>query len=670
MTPMPGSLAASFAIVFALLTAVAVLGGGAGGGAGGDAVADRDPGPALADPVPYDGRSPREPAGTAHRVLVALPRPALGDRRDLAALGADERRAYVASLRDESEALRSGLQARGIRLGDVVTYERAWNGFAATVRSRDLARLTAAGIRTRTVRRFYPAVSEPVRVPGSRDEAAAPAAADAPVVALLSSGVPPLPFLAPGGYDAVDRDADPAAESDPRDRDRTETGALGPAAVLGAAGLRVRPLRVSGLRVAPDGTVSEHGTTDELLLGLERAVDPDGDGDPSDGADVAVVGVSAPYAGFSTAPEAAAVTAARRLGTRVVVPAGHEATAVGPYGTIGSPGGAPGAVTVGAGSDPAAVARVALQIDGIREEGAALLAGHRPRGRLETAGPVDADRAEDLAAGSAGLGGRLVVVRAGDNPTARVTAAATAGAAAVLVAQDADDVPLSTLPAGAVAVPVLGVTGEVARGLLEAGAGQEASVGRVRLDARLRPGRPFGGRQSPFSSRGPAFDGAAAPDVVAPSTVLTARRVVSGAAVAAAHVGVRLARGRRVRGATGTPPRAAAAPVGDLRLTQEEGETGVRFVLGAFERGLPTRIVPVERLELRLDRLDGGTAVPARRLTPPGGELGLLPGEYSYTLVAGAVRGLAAGRYRFTARAWAPRAQRPTTRRSAPFDVP
>ena len=105
-----------------------------------------------------------------------------------------------------------------------------------------------------------------------------------------------------------------------------------------------------------------------------------------------------------------------------------------------------------------------------------LLAGAPPAGGLQTAGPVEADRpAELLAGGRSPLRGRMAVVRAGDRPVARAAAAAAAGAAAVLLA-DPRDRPLPAIPAGRVAVPVLGVTGAAAAAVLEQEAGTEVAV--------------------------------------------------------------------------------------------------------------------------------------------------------------------------------------------------
>ena len=96
------------------------------------------------------------------------------------------------------------------------------------------------------------------------------------------------------------------------------------------------------------GEYAVYGRTDQLLAGLERAVDPDEDGDVLDAARIAVVGVVEPFAGFSDGPVARAVAGAAKLDTLVVAPAGNEGPAGPGYGSIGGPGGAPAALTVGA----------------------------------------------------------------------------------------------------------------------------------------------------------------------------------------------------------------------------------------------------------------------------------------------------------------------------------
>ena len=117
-----------------------------------------------------------------------------------------------------------------------------------------------------------------------------------------------------------------------------------------------------------------------------------------------------------------------------------------------------------------------------------------------------------------------------------------------------------------------------------------------------------------------------------------------------------------------TPPE--PPPLGRLALEHRRGRTsGVRFSLGAFERGDPlgagTRVQLTERLSLVL--VDAGSGRVVRRLTPPRGARELLPAEYAYTLPAGTLRSLGDGRYAFRAVARSPRGGEPSARRSEPF---
>ena len=393
--------------------------------------------PSRADAVPYDGRSPRAPATAEQRVLVALPRPALGDLPAARRRGAEAQRRYVRSLIREQRSLRSALAARGIRLRAVVAFTRTWNGFAATVPAAQVARLSSLGEQARPVRRLFPALGDPVPVAAAGEPPAPPPAGQAPV-AVLASGVDPGAPLLEGrlaaGYDAIGRDRD----ASPGEREQSGTALAG---VLAAAGERVLPIRVAA-------GAAEHATTDTVLAGLEHAVDPDGDLATDDHVAVALVGVNAPFAAFPAAPEAAAAAAAAALGTLVVAPAGNEGPARGPAPTVGTPGSGPGALTVGALAAPAAVASTALEVGDVQAAGAVALGGSPAAVAGRTAGPVASTDPRRLQA----VRGRVAVVRAGADPSARAAAAAAAGARAVLVA-DPGRGPLPAMPAGRVGVP-------------------------------------------------------------------------------------------------------------------------------------------------------------------------------------------------------------------------
>ena len=226
---------------------------------------------------------------------------------------------------------------------------------------------------------------------------------------------------------------------------------------------------------------------------------------------------------------------------------------------------------------------------------------------MKTAGPVDAtDPAKLLAGGADTLRGRLVVVRAGDQPVARAAAAAAAGARAVLLAEPRAR-PLPAIPAGRIAAPVIGVTGAAAAAVLAEPAGAAVTVGDVvpgspPLATLPAPGAGAearaAGALSPFSSRGPAAGGAVKPDVAAPGAALTAvpgnaGAVVGGTAIAAARAA--LAAAQLVRDRPSASPRelraaliAAATP--DPRLPARGAGAGALAQPGAArDRGRRAR---------------------------------------------------------------------------------
>ncbi len=500
------------------------------------------PAASLADPVPYDGRSPLQPPGPEQRVLVQLRRPALGALENARAIGAEEQRRYLASLRKEAATLRSALEARGVVLRDVVGYYRVWNGFSATVSTRDLARLNSPGVRVRTVRRAYPASGEPVPVAG-KPELERAGLSGQPPVAVLDTGIDSeaLEGHADPGYDAVDRDRDPAPGRDPGGGEQRETSGTALAGVVAATGERVLPIRIASLR-AVGGTVEASTTTDRLLAGLEHAVDPNGDDDTSDHVPVALVGVNAPYASFSNSPEAQAVEGAAGLGTLVVAPAGNEGPAAPGSSTIGSLASAREALAVGTltGTEPSP----RVSIGGIGE--GAVLAGDPPPSGT-TAGPVEDTDPAVLGEVQTRIRGKVVIVRAGANPAAQAAAAAAVGASAVLLA-DPRERPLPALAAGRAAAPVIGVTGEAAEAVLKLKPGSEVNFG----ESERAPSTDAAPEISPFASQGPSAGGLPKPDLAAAGSAMTVgpggrAAVAGGSAIAAARAAAAAARLARTR---------------------------------------------------------------------------------------------------------------------------
>lgn len=536
--------------------------------------------------VAADGRSPRVPAADRVRVLVDLKRPSLGERMASEELDPPAQRAHVASLRSEAEALLSALRAKDVETVRPVLYARAWSGFAVTLATEDLPEVQALGLRSEPVRRFYgatsairPAARSGARTVeraagggGARPVAQATRRGGAPQVALLDSGVDrrALRGRAVAGYDAVGGDRDPS----PRGREVHGTAMAGVLAAELPRGERFVAIRVAGRQRDAEGAPElEVGTTDQLLLGLERTVDPDFDGAVDDRVPIALVGVSSPYSGFEDSPEAEAARAAAAIGTLVIAPAGNEGAAAGSYGTIGSPAAAPAVLAVGAlegpGGSVPATPRVELGL--ATEEGhakleGALLGGGGRALRAEAtplAGPSQATpRGGTRAAGGDPLEyltveaapkarGRVVVVPAAAGRTRpslaqRAVAAAGAGAAALVVADPGGDEP-TPLPAGASGgIPVIGLGGEDARRALEL---TEEPGGLAFVSAPQRRDARALAEPAPASSRGPTYSLAPKPDLVAPATARAlapggGEVFASGTSIAAARTAAQAARVR------------------------------------------------------------------------------------------------------------------------------
>src|SRR5581483_4746917 len=281
----------------------------------------------------------------------------------------------------------------------------------------------------------------------------------------------------------------------------------------------------------PDATGRDvvYGRSDQLVAGLERAVDPNGDGDTHDAVRVAALGVAEPFAAFADAPEAQAVAGATALDTLVVAPAGDDGPAGPSFGSIAGPGGAPAALTVGASDGRAAqpAARVVLRrgLDVVYAATLPVLGTAAPThsAALQVGAPGTA-AGEPLTArdffdrrGLSLVAGRAALVAAGDDPAAAAAAAAAAGAKAVLLYAPALPAGPLDLPAD-VDVPVVAVPAGPALALLAArklGVGVGVALGAVRPGAN-----EDAGRLAVFSSRGLAFDGLVKPDVVAPGVGL------------------------------------------------------------------------------------------------------------------------------------------------------
>ena len=290
------------------------------------------------------------------------------------------------------------------------------------------------------------------------------------------------------------------------------------------------PIRVAGWQPAADGRNIVYGRSDQLIAGLDRAVDPNGDGDSHDAVRVALIGVSEPYAAFTQGPEAIAVQGALDLNTLVVTPAGNDGAAGPTFGSVAGPAGAPGALAVGATDARRAQPRVRVVLrsglDVILDRYLPLLGpvapSHSltlrvttPRATRGLAGTLSVDYFDPR--GFSRVAGRAVLVPVGTDPQASALAASRAGAAAVVLYG-------GSLPPGSLKVaedqsaPVVVVPAAAAVQLLAA---QRAGLDvGIAIGARRNMTNPERGFAAGFSSRGLAFDGAVKPNVAAPGIAL------------------------------------------------------------------------------------------------------------------------------------------------------
>jgi minor extracellular serine protease Vpr len=494
------------------------------------------------------------------RWIVVLRAPSLADRVRKAGGRATElqMRAWTEAAEDAQRRAIAKLWARGAPVDPEQSYVRVLNGFAASIDPALLPVLerdpAVAGVYP--VRAAYPAavpgsvLDSPAFGPGSgrRVDVELPGADGRGVrVALLDTGLDlHHPFLQGrllDGVDVLDADADPAAELNPTEPGRTErhatelaglvVGARGPAQLRGVApGATIFPIRVAGWQPDADGGVSVYGRTDQLLAGLERAVDPNGDGDAHDACRIALIGVVEPFSSFADGPLARAGLGALALDTLVIAPGGNDGPAGPGYGSVAAPGGTPGVLGVAASDSRGRSPTVHLLLRaGLR----VLASGETPLGGA--VGPAGVVRAPVVALprrevvavtrgnaldplfdakGYSRVAGSAVLLPSGPTTPEAVRELAAAGARAVLV-----DGPI---PAGSlgvdepVEVPIVGITARSAadvRSALGEGIPVELGVGAAAFGANPELGAP-----ASFSSTGLSLDASQGPAIAAPGVGL------------------------------------------------------------------------------------------------------------------------------------------------------
>ena len=576
-------------------------------------------------------------------------------------MSARAQRRYVASLEDEARALLSALDARGVQTRDVVTFERAWHGFAATVDAKDLPGLQSLGVRLRANRRFYPAVS--------RARAASATATRRRAAGRRPGGRAARRRRAPGSRRlrrrGPRRRPAPGARRDRRAAAGRRAGARSASRArvvrVSASPPRRRPRRPGGVR--PHGRAAGRPRARRRPRRRRRHVRPR----PRR----AGRRQRARTPGFADAPEAQAVARRARGSARSSSrPAGHEGAG---HGRVRDDRLARrrrgGAGRRRRSATPEAVARTTLTVGDGDRRGRRRARPARRRGRAcATSAPVDRAAARRGRPPRPSQG-RLAVVRAGANPGAQAAAAAAAGAAAVLLAEPRDGRPLPAHARRPRRRPRPRRHRAPARRRSSGSTPARARDARRRRAPRTAPGRRRGWAR--FASRGPAFGGAAKPDLARPAT---SRRRRAAGRRRRRRGGRGRRRGRRAR--TRTPPRragallaatdaasaapgarrraAAGVPVGTPEVRRDAGLDRRRVhrrhvrprrpAAGRADDDRPRRARSSSRCARR-----GGALV--ERLTPPGGERGVLPGEYAYTLPATRARGPRAGPLRASASA-------------------
>ncbi len=284
----------------------------------------------------------RPESAQADRMIVVLAAPSLADAVALSEsmpTPADQKR-LLAEAEASQRLLLERLAQRGVKVKREHTFTRTLNGFSAVLDGRAQAELERMDgiVGVYPVRTLYPAAltAEALTRPefaagaGRRLDAALPGFDGTGVkIALLDSGVdldhPYLGGRVRPGYDIVDGDRRAAAEPKPDDPGRVEphgtrmagilVGSNGPSGLQGVVpGATVVPIRILGWEQTDDGSYALLGHGDTLLAGLERAVDPNRDGDVSDALPIALAAVVEPYASFPDSPEARAVAGAAKLG--------------------------------------------------------------------------------------------------------------------------------------------------------------------------------------------------------------------------------------------------------------------------------------------------------------------------------------------------------------------
>ena len=466
------------------------------------------------------------------------------------------------------------IERAGIWMAIQYRFVNALNAVAATVRPDQIAQLRAApevaGVYS--VRRLYPAATV-ARHLAALGAAARPLAAGGGdgkgvTVALLDGPIdgvhPYLHDLAPAWNAIAGKpqtgDPDPVAAAHATAMAGIVAGRGGPRGLHGVApAASLVPIQVLEMQ---QGALA--GTTATLLAGIDRALDPNGDGNLSDHADVILAPLAEPFAAFGASAETVAAQGVERLGGVLVAAAGNDGATGGRFGTIASPGSSPDWLAVGAsdGRRSLPTVDVALGTNGIQTgvDAVPLLGALAPKSDTPLplvlpAGPTKSDGARapaDVVAGSdegdfratdgtSLVNGKAVLLPRDGAPIAeRAAAAGAAGASALVLYGDGGG------PAGAfglddrVKLPIAVLPGD--QGATAAATLLTGGAVTITFSSEHTDDNPEAGSVTAFSSTGLSFDDSIKPDLVAPGVAVTTSApgdlymAESGTSVAAAQV--------------------------------------------------------------------------------------------------------------------------------------
>jgi hypothetical protein len=483
--------------------------------------------------------SARTPVAVGQRMIVVMKAPSLAQRVQQAGgiASDDQERRWTEQALSAQQDVLLRLDTKGIFVKPDSRFTRVLNGFSAPLDASTAAVLERmpeiAGVYR--VRVAYPATvaSTPLRAAalgtglGQIRSSLVGLDGDGVTIALLDTGVdlraPYLHEHVLSGLDVAGKAIDARAQTGPGgvvERHGTEMAGIvvgsGRDGISGVApGATILPIRVGGWQRDASGRYGLFARTDQILAGLDRAVDPDGNGDAHDAARIALIPLAEPFSSFDDSPLARAAAGAAALGTLVVAPAGNDGRAGPAFGSLSGLGGASAALTVAAADlrTRTQVARVVVR-DGLHvllNRDVPVLGPVGPAS--PTSLPVVLVRRLFTHGGLSRVADRAALLAAGGDPNLTAVVAASAGASMILLG--GDGLPAGALGRGqALGVPVLAVPASLVI----------AARTSKSLVISVGPARTVSGERQPhiagFSSWGLAFGGEPKPDVAGPGVGL------------------------------------------------------------------------------------------------------------------------------------------------------